>query len=156
MTVYLVHLFQTSKVFHKIFCIVTKLVEHILLSEQGRGRTFSTHGRKSTNMLSSAGKTHDPTNIMPQSLQTKKLTIYPRSNIITRINCTANILNLFITAFDSVTFPIVIWLYMLQPKTAIDLKLYSSMSLSVMVTAVSCDNHCQITVESVTQPMTRN
>ena len=72
MTVYLVHLFQTSKVFHKIFCIVTKLVEHILLSEQGRGRTFSTHGRKSTNMLSSAGKTHDPTNIMPQSLQTKK------------------------------------------------------------------------------------
>jgi len=45
---------------------------------------------------------------------------------------------------------------MLQPKLAIDLKLYSSMSLSVMGTAVGCDNYCQITVGNVTQPMTVN
>ena len=45
---------------------------------------------------------------------------------------------------------------MLIPKAAIDLKLYSSMSLSVIGTAVDCDDHCQITVGNVTQPMTVN
>ena len=38
---------------------------------------------------------------------------------------------------------------MLQLKTAIDLKMYSLMSLNVMGTAVGCDNHCQITVGNV-------
>ena len=69
---------------------------------------------------------------------------------------TANILTVLSTAFGSVTFPTVIWLYMLQPKTGFDLKLYSSMSLSVLGTAVDCDNHCQITVGNITQPMTVN
>ena len=61
------------------------------------------------------------------------------------IHCmhTANILTVLSTAFGSVTFPTVIWLCMLPPKTAIDLKLYSSMSLSVIGTAVDCDNHSQ-------------
>ena len=67
---------------------------------------------------------------------------------------TANILTVLSTAFGRVTFPTVILLCMLQPKTAIDHKLYSSMSLSVMGTAVGCDHHCQITVGNVTQPMT--
>ena len=69
---------------------------------------------------------------------------------------TANILTVLSTAFGSVTFPTVIWLCMLPPKTAIDLKLYSSMSLSVTGTAVGCDHYCQITVGNVTQPMTVN
>jgi len=69
---------------------------------------------------------------------------------------TANIFTVLSTAFGSVMFPIVIWLCMLPPKTAIDLKLHSSMSLSYMSTAVGCDNHCQITVENVPQPMTVN
>ena len=69
---------------------------------------------------------------------------------------TANILTVLSTAFGSVTFPTVIWLCMLLPKTAIDLKLYSSMSLSVTGTAVGCDHYCQITVGNVTQPMTVN
>ena len=38
---------------------------------------------------------------------------------------TANILTLISTAFGSVTCATVIWLYTLQPKIAIDLKLYS-------------------------------
>ena len=58
---------------------------------------------------------------------------------------TANILTVLSTAFGSVAFPTVIWLCMLQPKTAIDLKLYF-----LMGTVVGCDNHCQITVENVT------
>ena len=70
--------------------------------------------------------------------------------------CTANTLNVFSTAFGSVTFLTVIWLCTLQPKTAIDLKLYSSMFLSVKGTAVGCDNHFQITVGNVTQLMTLN
>ena len=70
--------------------------------------------------------------------------------------CTANILTVLSTAFGSVTFPTVFWLLVLQPKTAIDLKLYSSMSLSVIDTAVGCDDYCQITVGNVTQPMTVN
>ena len=37
----------------------------------------------------------------------------------------------------------------LLPDTAIDLKLYSSMSFSVMGTSVGCDNHCQIAVGNV-------
>ena len=59
---------------------------------------------------------------------------------------TANILTVLSTAFGSVTFRTVIWLCVLQPKIAIDLKLYSSVSLSVVGTAVGCANHCQITV----------
>ena len=70
--------------------------------------------------------------------------------------CTANILTVLSTASGSVTFPTVIWLYMLQPKTSIDLKLYSLISLGVMGTAVGCDNYCRITVRNVTQPMTVN
>ena len=69
---------------------------------------------------------------------------------------TANILTVLSTAFGSVTFPTVIWLCILPSKTAIDLKLYSSVSLSVMGTAVGCDNHCQITVGYVIKPMTVN
>ena len=69
---------------------------------------------------------------------------------------TVNILTVFSTAFGSVKFPTVIQLCMLQQKTSIDLKLYSSMSLSVKGTAIGCDNHCQITVGNVTQPMTVN
>ena len=75
-------------------------------------------------------------------------------SIDSTLHYTANILTVLCTAFVSVTFPTVIWLCILLPKTAIDLKLYSSMSLSVMGTAVGCDNHCQITVGNVTQPMT--
>ena len=69
---------------------------------------------------------------------------------------TANILTVLSTAFGSVMFPTVIWLCRLPPKTPIELKLQPSMSLSVMGTAVGCDNHCQITVGNVTQPMTVN
>ena len=69
---------------------------------------------------------------------------------------TANILTVLNTAFGSVTFPTVILLDMLRSKTAIDFKLYSSMPLSVIGTAVGCDNYCQITVGNVTQPMTVN
>ena len=72
------------------------------------------------------------------------------------ISYTANILTVLSTAFGSVMFPTVIWLCMLPPKTAIDLKLYSSISLSVTGTAVGCDHYCQITVGNVTQPMTVN
>ena len=57
---------------------------------------------------------------------------------------TANILTVLCTAFGSVTFPSVFWLCMLQLKTASDLKLYSSMSLSVMGTAIGCEYRCQI------------
>ena len=69
---------------------------------------------------------------------------------------TANISTVFSTAFDSVMSATVIWLYMLQPKIAIDFILYSSMSVIVICTVVVCDNHCQITVANVTQPMTIN
>ena len=69
---------------------------------------------------------------------------------------TANILTVFSAAFGSVTCATVIWLYILQPKIAIDLILYSSMSVNVMCTVVVCDNHCQITVAHVTQQMTVN
>ena len=70
--------------------------------------------------------------------------------------CTANILTVLSTAFCSVTFLIVIWLCMLQPKTATDLKLYSSIPLSVMGIAFGCNNHYQITVGNVMQPITVN
>ena len=46
--------------------------------------------------------------------------------------------------------------YILQPKIAIDLILYSSMSVNVICTVVVCDNHYQITVAQVKQPMTVN
>ena len=41
-------------------------------------------------------------------------------------------------------------------QNKIDLKLYSSVSMSVMGTAVGFDNHCQITVGNVIQPLTVN
>ena len=69
---------------------------------------------------------------------------------------TANISTVLSTAFGSIACATVAWLYILQPKIAIDLKLYSSMSVNVMCTVVVCDNHCQITVAHVTQPMTVN
>ena len=69
---------------------------------------------------------------------------------------TANIFTVFGTAFGSVNCATVIWLYILQPKIAIDLILYSSMSVNVMCTVVVCDNHCQITVTHLTQLMTVN
>ena len=59
---------------------------------------------------------------------------------------TANILTVLRTAFCSVTFLTVIRSYMIQSKTVFNLKLYSSMSASVICTAIGCDNHCQITV----------
>ena len=69
---------------------------------------------------------------------------------------TANILTVLSTAFGSVTCATVISLYMLQPKIAIDLKLYSSMSVRVICAVVVCDNHCQTTLAHVTQSMTVN
>ena len=81
------------------------------------------------------------------------LDIIIKTLVISFIEHTANILTLLSTAFGSVTCATVILLYLLQPKIAIDLKLYSSMSQIVMGTAVVCDNHCQITV---TQPITLN
>ena len=72
------------------------------------------------------------------------------------VEYTVNISTVLSTAFGSVTCATVIWLYILQPKIAIDLKLYSSMSARVVGTAVGCDNHCQITVAHVTQSMTVN
>ena len=74
----------------------------------------------------------------------------------TACDYTAKFLTVFITAFGSVTCATLIWLYALQPKIAIDLKMYSSVLLNVMFTAVACDNHCQITVSHVTQTMTVN
>ena len=59
-------------------------------------------------------------------------------------------------AFGSVTCATVIWLYIIQPRVAFDLKLYSSVSLNVMCTVVDCNNHYQITVAHVTQLMTVN
>jgi hypothetical protein len=72
------------------------------------------------------------------------------------IQYTANILTVLRTAFGSVTFPTVMWLYIVQSKKLFNLKLYSSMSVSVIYTAIGCNNHCQITVGNVTQPMTVN
>ena len=69
---------------------------------------------------------------------------------------TANILTVLSTAFGSVTCATVILLYVLQPKIAIDLKLYSSISADVTFTVVVCDNHFQIIVAQITQPMTVN
>ena len=67
---------------------------------------------------------------------------------------TANISTVLSTAFGSVTCASVIWLHVLQPKIAIDIKLYPSVSFNVISTVVACNNHCQITVAHVTQPMT--
>ena len=69
---------------------------------------------------------------------------------------TANILTVLSTAFGSVTCATVIWLHVLEPKIAIGLKLYSSVSLNLMCAVTPCNNHCQITVAHVTQPMTVN
>ena len=67
-----------------------------------------------------------------------------------------NILIVFSTDFGSVAIPTVTWLYIEQSKTVFNLKLYSSMSVSVICTAIDCNNHCQVTVGNVTQPMTVN
>ena len=75
-------------------------------------------------------------------------------NILLHLHYTANIFTVLSTAFGSVTCSTAIWLYMLQPKIAIGLKLYSSLSLNVMCTVVDCNNHFQITVAHVTQPST--
>ena len=75
---------------------------------------------------------------------------------IINVAYTANILTVLSTAFGSFTCATVIWLHILQPKIAIDLKLYSSVSLNVICTVVVCDNQCQITVAHVTQPITVN
>ena len=48
-----------------------------------------------------------------------------------------NILTVISTAFGSVTCAIVIWLHILELKIAIDLKLYSSVSMNVMCTVVA-------------------
>ena len=69
---------------------------------------------------------------------------------------TTNILTALGTAFGSVTCTTAIWPYVLQPKIAIDLKLYSSISFNVMFIVVGCNNHCKITVAHVIQPMTVN
>ena len=67
---------------------------------------------------------------------------------------TANILTVLSTAFGSFTCATAILLHKLQPKIAIDFKLYSSMILNVICTIVDFNNHCQITVTRITQPMT--
>ena len=69
---------------------------------------------------------------------------------------TANILTVLSSAFGSVTFPTVIWLYIVQSKTVFDLKRYSSISVIVICTVIGCNNQCQITVGNITQPMTVN
>ena len=69
---------------------------------------------------------------------------------------TANIFTVFGTAFGSVNCATVIWLYILQPKIDTDLKLHSAISVNVKCCVVICDNHCQIIVAIVTQPMTVN
>ena len=69
---------------------------------------------------------------------------------------TANILTVLSTAFGSFTCATAILLHKLQPKIAIDFKLYSSVSLNVIFTVVDCNNYYQITVAHVTQPMTVN
>ena len=76
--------------------------------------------------------------------------------MMTKMYYTVNISTVLSTAFGSVTRATVIWLHILQPKIAIDLKLYSSVSLNVMCTVIACNSHCQITVAQVTQPMTVN
>ena len=70
--------------------------------------------------------------------------------------CTANISTVLSRILGSFTCTTLIWLHILQPKIAIILKLYSLVSLNVMNTVVACNNHCQITVAHVTQPMTVN
>ena len=55
---------------------------------------------------------------------------------------TANILTVLSTASGSVTCATVIYLHILQPKIAIDFKLYSSVSLNVICTVVDCNNDC--------------
>ena len=69
---------------------------------------------------------------------------------------TANILTVLSAVVGSVTCATVILLHILQPKIAIEPKLYSSVSLNFMCTVVDCNNHCQITVAHVLQPMTVN
>ena len=78
----------------------------------------------------------------------------------TACDYTAKFLTVFITAFGSVTCATLIWLYALQPKIAIDLTLYSSMSVNVMCTVVVCEitaklqwhsntaNDCKLAVNS--------
>ena len=53
---------------------------------------------------------------------------------------TENISTVFSTAFGSVTFATAILLYILRPTIAIDLILYSLMSVNIVCTAI-CDDH---------------
>ena len=90
-------------------------------------------------------------------VSSKNLCSYPGSGIV-RIDFayTANISTVLSTAFGSVKCATVLWLHNLQPKIAIDFKLYSSVSLNFIYTLVDCNNHCQTAVPHVTQSMTVN
>ena len=77
-------------------------------------------------------------------------------DIIDSDEYTANILTVISRAFGSVICATVIWLHKSQPKVAIDLKLCSSVLLNIIFTVVACNNHYQITLPQVTQPMTVN
>ena len=52
----------------------------------------------------------------------------------------ANILTVHNTAFGSVTCATVIWLHILQPKMAIVLRLYSSVSLNIICTVIASNS----------------
>ena len=69
---------------------------------------------------------------------------------------TANILTVHSTAFGSVACATVIFLHISKSKIAIDIKLYSLVSLNVMSAVGACNNQCQIAVAHVTKPMTLN
>ena len=66
---------------------------------------------------------------------------------------TANTLTVLSTAFGNV-FATVIWLSYYSPKQQLISNCTPQSSLSVMCTAVDCDNYCQITVANVTQLLT--
>ena len=62
--------------------------------------------------------------------------IYGQDFLLAKTKYTTNILTVLSTAFGCVMFPTEIWPCVLQPKTTIDLKLYSSVSLSVIGKAI--------------------
>ena len=90
------------------------------------------------------------------SVQSSILAWYRELCSVKLIMHTANILAVLSTAFGIVTCATVIWLHILQPKIAIDLKLYFSVSLNVICTVIDCNNHYHIAVAHLTQPMTVN
>ena len=66
-----------------------------------------------------------------------------------RHDYTANILTVLSIAFGSVTCVTVILLHILQPKIAIDFRLYSSVSLNVICTVIAIpDKTLKITNEN--------